>query len=52
MTTGHKAQDRIGENLGRVEDEGFRRKKRGDVILRATRSLQLFLSFTQSSTDY
>jgi hypothetical protein len=27
MTTGRKAQDRIGENLGRVEDEGVRRKK-------------------------
>jgi len=46
MTTGRKTQDRIGENLGRVEDEGVRRKKRGDVILRATRWLQLLLSFT------
>ena len=31
MTTGRKAQDRIGENLGRVEDEGVRRKKGGDT---------------------
>jgi hypothetical protein len=29
MTTGRKAQDRTGGNLGRVQDEGVKRRKKG-----------------------